>query len=623
MCGISGIINKNNKGVDKNIIKTMNDLIAHRGPNGEGFYFENNFAFGHRRLSVLDLSNKGNQPMKFNDKYVITYNGEIYNYLDIKTELIKLGYKFKSNSDTEVILAAYDRWKFDCVEHFVGMWAFSIYDVEKKIIFSSRDRFGIKPFYYYETKDNFYFASEIKQFTVLNGWKACANRNRVMDFLMFEMFDHTDETLFENVLQLRAGNNLIYDLQKHTYKISEYYCLEDKVKDNQDELNIISHEFYEIFKSSIKLHLQSDVKVGSCLSGGLDSSSIVCMIDKIIKENGQECIQETVSSCFKNKKYDEQQYIDEVANFTGITSYKVFPEFDDLFKIVDEITWHQDEPFGSTSIFAQWNVFKTAKEKGITVMLDGQGADEQLAGYGGFYDIYLSELIKKCKWIKFYKEAISLKNLYGYSFYKIFRSTIKYIIPNWLKSIIKTKTNFGVFGWVNIDKDYYGKYLNSLYGTKINSLKQYSINQLLYSSLPKLLHYEDRDSMAHSIESRVPFLDHRLVEFVISIPSEYKIKKGITKYIMRNSMTNVIPEKIGNRVDKMGFVTPEQVWIRENSDLFRKEIEDACDCIGDIIKKEKVLEWYDKLIESNDRIDFTIWRLVSLGRWIRVFKVKI
>ncbi|MGE5329794.1 MAG: asparagine synthase (glutamine-hydrolyzing) [Deltaproteobacteria bacterium] len=623
MCGIAGIINKNNMPVAKDAIVRMTDIITHRGPDGFGYYHGANFALGHRRLSILDLTEDGSQPMSYLDKYIITYNGEVYNYLELKSELIQQGCSFKSTSDTEVILAAYDKWGFDCVSHFVGMWAFCIYDKEKSQLFCSRDRFGIKPFYYFDDLDTFSFGSEIKQFTTSKNWAPTANINRVLDFLSFGIFDHTEETLFDGVYQLKAGHNLIYDLKSHSLVIQDYYKLDSKKESNKSDFEEASAEFLSRFSDSIKLHLRSDVKVGSCLSGGLDSSSIVCLANNILKEKNEKIQQETVSSCFEDKRYDEQKFIDEVVKSTNVVSHKVFPKFEDLFANLDEITYQQDEPFGSTSIFAQWNVFKMAKEKEITVMLDGQGADEQLAGYNGFFGVFLSSLLKRFRFITFYKEAKSLKKIHGYSNRDIFISVSKFMVSEYIKAFLKTKLSKTDFDWIILNRKYHKDYFKRLYSYKINSVENYSVNQLEFSSLPMLLHYEDRNSMAHSIESRVPFLDHRLVEFVLGLDAEFKIRNGVTKDVLREAMTGGLPDAIKNRADKMGFVTPEEVWIKENSGRFREELADACDYLNGIINKEKVLEWFDRLLKENAKIDFTIWRIISLGRWMKVFKVRL
>jgi len=616
LCGISGIINKTQKKVLKEEIVNINDLISHRGPDDEGFYCKDNFAFGHRRLSILDLSSDGHQPMHYMEKYTITYNGEVYNYLEIKEELIKDGYSFQSNTDTEIILASYDKWGADCVNKFNGMWAFAIYDKVKEIIFCSRDRFGIKPFYYSQIDSKFIFASEIKQFTVINGWQAILNSNRGFDFLEYGLFNHTNETLFKNVYQLRGGQNLIYNLKSNKFNITQWYDLKTKIKKSNLSFEDSSQEFKELFSDAIRLRLRSDVNVGSCLSGGLDSSSIVCEVNKQLKSK-QGTIQETVSSCFEIKKYDEQEYIDEVTKNTNTKSNKLFPKYDDLFKELENIIWHQDEPFGSTSIFAQWSVFKEARKNNLTVMLDGQGADEYLAGYHGFYSVYFIGLFKSLKFIHLFKELKAYKNIHQYSWSKITKEILGRMLSGNLKDIIKQKyLNKGKL--FNTQYKYkYKKHIDSF-----SSIQEYSIEQLVNINLPMLLHYEDRDSMAFSIEARVPFLDYRIVEFVLSQPDVYKIKDGETKAILRKSMENVLPKKILNRQDKMGFVTPEEVWIKENKELFLTKIQEYVKLSQGLINEE-ASEYFNKVVNGENKFDFTIWRIIVFGEWMKKFNVKI
>lgn len=615
MCGISGMVCKLDNVDKEQIINKMNDLISHRGPDGEGTYMEEKIALGHRRLSIIDLDEKANQPF-INDKYVLVFNGEIYNYLEIKQELNT--YQYKTHSDTEVILAAYEKWQENCTDHLEGMWSFILYDRIKHKVFCSRDRFGIKPFYYYETCKGMYFASEIKQFTCIDEWKPYANIERLKDFVLFEMFDHTEETMFEGVKQLRPGTNMLYDIDNDRYTINTYYDIKDAevLKDKYED---VKARIYHKMESSVAKHMQADVTIGSCLSGGLDSSSIVMLVNKLKDKNIK---QKVISSCFHEKKYDEQEYIDEVVKKADIDIHKVYPKFEDLFNELEKITWHQDEPFGSTSIFAQWNVFRTANEEKIKVMLDGQGADEVFCGYNGFYSAYLGEMIRKCKWITWIKEVNSLKKYYYVKTSDIIKMSVKYLLPNTIKAKLKIKFNKGCIGWVHMDTGYYKKYLNRLYKQPIRDLKSYSYNQLLLESLPKLLHYEDRDSMAFSIEARVPFLDRQLVEYVINLPSKEKIHNSITKYCLREAMKEILPEKVKERRDKMGFVTPEEVWIRENKELFRAEFIDACKRLNKIIDTDKALKWFDELIASGRKIDFTIWRVISAGYWVKVFNVQ-
>jgi len=624
MCGIAGIISKdadNLKYIDK-----MCDVILHRGPDGSGYYHDESFAFGHRRLAIVDLTEHGAQPMEYMDRYVITYNGEIYNYIELREELKSGGYLFQSDCDTEVIMAAYDFWGEECLDRFNGMWAFALYDKQKQVIFCSRDRFGVKPFYYTELNGKLLFASEIKQFTVFADWRAVANKKRLLDFLVHSIFDHTSETFFEGVFQLRGGEKLIYDLNASRYDIRKWYSLEEKYRESPLSFEQARDKFKEIFTDAVRLRLRSDVKVGSCLSGGLDSSSIVCVANRLLRENNREFRQETVSSCFDIKKYDEQEYIDEVVRETNIISHKVFPQFEDLFHDIDLVAWHQDEPFASTSIYSQWNVFKTAKANDITVMLDGQGADEQLAGYDGYFTANFNGLFRKGHFIKLYKEMKAFKQIFGSRKFNplmgLSYSILSIYFPNLSKLIARKIISGNQTDWIkkeNGDRDTISKMMKD----SQKSILENSMMQLVNTSVPALLHYEDRDSMAHSIESRVPFLDYRLVEFVIGLPDSYKIKDARTKFVMREAMKGIIPGKIENRHDKLGFMSPEEVWIRNNPEIFRSELEEACSRLSEMVDRNKVLAWFDERIASEKNFGYSFWKLISVGRWMKVFKVEL
>lgn len=629
MCGIGGIIGNNISGELTGELESMMEIVAHRGPDGKGYYHDAKFVLGHRRLSILDLSELGAQPMEYMNRYVITYNGEIYNYIELREELKAKGYSFKSDTDTEVVIAAYDFWKEDCLNHFNGMWAFALYDKAKQVVFCARDRFGIKPFYYTQIGNKFVFASEIKQFTVIKGWKALGNIPRIMDFLYEGVSDHTNETLFKNVYQLRGGESLLYDLHKAEFKVSGWYNLKRKSSCTATLTpKEAKNRFFSLFEDAVRLRLRSDVKVGSCLSGGLDSSAIVCVANNLLRKTGDHVNQETVSSCFEQKKYDEQEYIDTVIEKTGVKGHKVFPSLSDLLEELDRLTWFQDEPFGSTSIFAQWNVFKTARENNILVMLDGQGADEQLAGYSRFHAVYFTELFLTGYW-KELKE--SLEN-YRKCYSRYYHNPFKMIAT----AIMQTPRNRTLYEWtlktrrmfkkdVNDDFTWLHQEIRKKHRFNIPTgltVKDESVTELLYTSLPMLLHYEDRDSMAHSVESRVPFMDYRLVEFVLSLPNHYKIHKAVTKYVLRNAMQHILPDKIINRYDKLGFVTPEEVWIRENTAFFRKELCDACDTLAFLVNKACVLRWFDRTVDSSAEFNYAFWKLISLSRWIKVFKIK-
>lgn len=612
MCGISGIIDRRNQPVSINQIKIITDLIRHRGPDDEGYHTESGFGFGHRRLSILDLSADGHQPMPYLNRYVITYNGEVYNYLEIKDELLESGYQFKSKTDTEVILAAYDKWGADCVERFNGMWAFAIFDRKKQEIFCSRDRFGVKPFYYALIGNTFAFGSEIKQFTGLNGWKAQVNVPRMLDFFVNGIFDHTDQTLFEGVNQLRGGHNLLYDLKTQNFRIYKWYNLREKIKPFAKSFEEAKLRFRDLFQDAVRLRLRSDVKVGSCLSGGLDSSSIVCTVNELLRETGQEAVQETVSSCFAQKQYDEQEFIDEVIAKTEIKSNKIFPQFGQLFRDLEEITWHQDEPFGSTSIFAQWSVFKEAKKRNLIVMLDGQGADESLAGYPLYYETLLISLVKKLRLNRLRTEAKEYQKLPYYSPKPALLRLVKSFLPKRMLNRVRHLLPSHDLRFVKAEYRQQPKgYVPSYFA----SIQELSLDQLTLTHLPMLLHYEDRDSMAHSIESRVPFLDYRLVEFILSLPDEFKISEGQTKFILREALGDIIPDKIKNRRDKMAFVTPEAEWMKQNQEFFRERVRAAAAYFSQWIDAEAIVSAFDQQEKDKAIIGSIYWRLLVLHAW--------
>ncbi|MDK2042287.1 asparagine synthase (glutamine-hydrolyzing) [Aliarcobacter butzleri] len=602
MCGISGIINKNSLKVERNEIQKINDLISHRGPDDEGFYFEKNFAFGHRRLSILDLSSDGHQPMYYLDRYVITYNGEVYNYLEIKDELMKDGYRFTSHTDTEVILASYDKWGKDCVCKFNGMWAFAIYDKEKEIIFCSRDRFGVKPFYYTQVKDKFVFGSEIKQLIEFYG-NRYVNKDILLDYLVIGLEEHTNKTFFENIYKLEQSHNLIYDLKTNDFEIKRYYDIEFKDKlnrlDEKDSINFLSKKL----EDSINLRLRSDVKVGTCLSGGLDSSSIASIASKKYFEKTNEKFIAIHAKSIEDET-DESFYAKEVAQFCNLDIKIVEPELEEITKYIDEVIYTQEEPFGSPSIFMQYFVMKKAREIGCTVMLDGQGGDETLLGYERYYPAYLLSLNSFDMIKGFFSSSknskLSLKQLIQYFIY--FTNTkIRLMYLKKKNNFIKSK--YFDFLNINIIKENSKNYLDIFNLQKIEILK---------TQMPHLLKYEDKNSMRNSIETRLPFIDYTFLETALSVKNKLKIQDGWTKYILRKVVENILPKNIVWRKNKFGFEAPTKNWIEVYTKDMKKEIEKS------IIIKELTL---DLDFETLDNIQK--WKLFNVAIWEKIYNVKI
>jgi asparagine synthase (glutamine-hydrolysing) len=618
MCGLAGIIAKQGQ-PELKYLRAMLDLSKHRGPDDNGVYLDGAVGLGHNRLAIIDLTAQGHQPFFYQDRYALVFNGEIYNYLELRQELAASGYKFLTQTDTEVIPAAYDHWGAECLRHFNGMWAFALYDKKTKTVFAARDRFGIKPFYYYNTPEYLAFASEIKQFTCLAGWQAVLNQRIALEFLVFTGLDHSEDTFFQGVKQLRGGCYLTYALLDKKINIKCWYDLEKTApaqKTSKKPEEIIDG-FAQRFSDAVLLRLRSDVKVGSCLSGGLDSSSIVMTINQELRRQNKPEIQETVSACNQHKEYDEQEFIDEVLNKSGVGSHKIYTEYENLLGDMDKIIWHQDEPFDSTPMFAQWSVFAEAKRQGLTVMLDGQGSDEQLAGYHEYYGRFFTGLIKRGRFFLLFKELKAYKKMHGYTNYNIIRQLANNLLPYFLKRFFKKLRNKERLDWLNVtDKS------KSIYEANFGSIRKAGLMQTCYTNLPRLLHYEDRNSMAHSIEARVPFLDYRLAEYICALPDECKIKDGYTKYVLRAALRGVLPEKIRLRTDKKGFITPEEIWFKDNAAALRVYLLEAVERSGGLFNN-KIVDLYDNFIAGKIKYDPVFWRVIAFGRWQKLFQVQI
>jgi len=624
----------------------MTRKVLHRGPDGEGFLFCDpngdlsvicepeeiekwrnrpfQFGLGHRRLAVLDLSPAGRQPMGTPDNLLwLVHNGEIYNYLELRAELQRKGYRFVTQTDTEVILYAYREWGIDCLKKFNGMWAFALFDFSKQMLFCSRDRAGIKPFYYYCDRNIFAFGSEIKQLLFLPRVRLTLNPGVLYDYLIYGLQDHSRETFWEQIHSLPGGHYFFVPIENFDGLIKLHpYWEPDLSQDNGEEAEDYAKKFLELFKDSIKLRLRSDVPVGSCLSGGLDSSGIVCLSKQIQEESALPGLQLTFSSCFEDARWDERKYISDVVQKTGAQAVYIFPSAQDLCRIIDKITYHQDGPFGSTSIFAQWKVFESARRHGVTVMLDGQGADELLAGYYPYFPSFWWGLFKEGQWFRLADEL----------FWFMYRNPRK--VKAILKGSLKTKL-FHVLLGKNLDQNLVnwakpefliaGKemspYRKHLLSRKDFQKKTGKLGYKLYedfrvTSLPALLHYEDRNSMAFSIEARLPFLDYRLVEFLLRLPPEQKISKGITKVVYRQALNGYLPHSIITRNDKMGFVTPEEVWIKSE---LRPLIEETFNLIpkGDpFFSRQGLLKTFYDVIEGKKAFSFLPWRLFHAAYWL-------
>lgn len=568
MCGIAGIISKIKEGspYPRQVLQRFTDAVSHRGPdNGAVIFFDGNLlpsqnggftvGLGHRRLSIIDLSESGNQPMSICDgKYTITYNGEIYNYIELRKELEALGFRFKSTCDTEVLVAAYAKWGIKCLDKFNGMWAFIIVDREKKSIFVSRDRIGIKPLYVWENKEHIIFASEIKQFFELPDFKKKANSESLLLYLATG-YENTPLTFFEDIKVFPSGSYAEIVMASPSLSIQKFWNIPESDKSLTDEVQV-RHLIKESFYASIWRHMRSDVPVGLCLSGGLDSSSILVAMRE--KNNLSQIF--AFSACFDDFKYDERRYMEALLAQNPVHHVTVFPDEKILTKNFDTFLNYHDEPVGSFSIFAQYMLMSAARAAKIPVLLDGQGGDELLSGYWNSYMLLLNSVFRSNK-SGLIKRLVSCLAPGGNKriFLEAFRSFMEF----------KRRQTFSLFPFNFKDRlaGILGDNELAKWHITAQSLspEEYRKAEIETIHLPRLLKWEDRNSMAFSIESRIPFLDLEFMKLVLSLPPEMNMRKGWTKYIFRGGMDSVLPKEICWRKDKVGFDTPQKKWMKSGA----------------------------------------------------------
>lgn len=650
MCGIAALISQTARSQAHDLVK-MCDAIVHRGPDGQGYAFfsqdgrqkltctrkealqlkseRTRVALGHRRLAITDVSSAASQPMSFGSqrRYWITFNGEIYNFKELRAELEVKGYGFTSDSDTEVLICAYAEWGNDCLRHLNGMFSFVIFDSISETIFAARDRYGVKPLYWWRPDaQSLALASEIKQFTFLSNWAPKLERKAAFDYLNWGLTDHTSKTLFEGVWQLPAGHYVQCNIDEiaSALPIKQWYELPQKCWRQPYKDSVVN--FRNVFVDAVKLRLNADVEVGAALSGGLDSSSIVCVADVLNRESDAKTMH-TFSARAVDKRFDEGDFIDSVSSKTSTVQHMIYPDNDGLRRDLDMLIWHHDEPFGSTSVYAEWRVFKESKEAGIKVVLDGHGADETLAGYKSNVGFFLSSLLTRGKFGQFLKEFSAQRKDQNKALLFLLFEILDNLAPNWLRQFARKLSGRSVScpSWINtellgimpVDP------MQSLQKRQEPNLSGLSRAQLTATSLPMQLKWVDRDSMAHSIESRAPFMDYRLIELVLSMPDEYKFDGGVSKRILRSAMKQLLPEKVRNRKDKMGFVTPEEIWVCKDSPAdFKRMLKDAVENSQGILKEE-AFNIGSAMIDGDLPYNSRLWRMICFGLWMKRFKVRV
>ena len=608
MCGIAGAIAKEGHAVTRHDLESMVRRIAHRGPDDEGILIDENVGLGHRRLSILDLSPAGHQPMTIESAGLsIVFNGEIYNYLELREELRASGARFYTETDTEVILIAYSFWGESCVNRFNGMWAFAIYDRPRSTVFLSRDRFGVKPLYYCATAQAWYFGSEIRQLLpFLPG--IYANKRAVEEFIFAGVTESRDETFFNHIRKLPGGYNLRFGVNEHSVEIERYYDLSAAAMSNELSMSDATKLFRETLSDSVALRLRADVPVGTCLSGGLDSSSVATLAAGPYRKIRGEAFR-AITAVSQWRKNDESEFAQLVASHSGMEWISVMPTYDDFVAKLSNVVRAQEEPFAGPSVVMQYCVMETARRHRIPVLLDGQGGDETLLGYERYYVGHILDLLRREGVLNAMKAILrSSKNNSKMSLWRILSyivffgsATIRYKVYSYRNRYLKKRPAF---------PSSMRKNAIAIWDTR--ALQKLEIES---GNLPALLRYEDKNAMWHAVETRLPFMDYRLVETSLGLPNEYKIFDGWTKYILRRAMSDKLPASITWRKNKFGFEAPSKIWLQRHAgEMYRKVC--SSKLLLQLSDLSKLKGMYAKLDAD------TRWRLYSVALWEEEFGVE-
>jgi asparagine synthase (glutamine-hydrolysing) len=637
MCAIAGIATLSDRSINPQALAVMTAAQAYRGPDGEGYVFLSYggrpapravtgplfdpvnqagpgyaIGLGHRRLAILDLSAAGHQPMSSPDGCCwVTYNGEIYNYLELREELRSYGHVFRSQSDTEVLLAAYREWGTECLQKFNGMFAFALWDAGRRVLFCARDRMGEKPLYYMWDGSTFAFASELKALLQVVE-RPAPNEQVIYAYLDGARLDCSHETFFGQVYQLQPAHYLL--IKDGTFRQERYWDL-PIVSLSENTVSIdVTEQFRHLFQDAVRLRLRSDVPVGSCLSGGLDSSAIVCVADRLLARKFK-----TFSACFEDVRYDERPFIRQVVEWTGAESHRTFPTAKELLGCLERLVWQQDEPFGSTSIFAQWAVMRSASESGVKVLLDGQGADELMAGYHGCFGAFFADLFRLGNWKQLWNEWRAYRGLHAGVPPQLAANFARGLGPTGWVDILR-RFSTGSPSWIAHEFAQSSKSTEEPDRDDGSVLRGMQHRLLTRHGLRALLRHEDRNAMAFGIEARLPFLDVRLVEFLFRLESGWKLRDGWTKVVLRESLQGLLPPGIGRRVDKMGFATPEDDWFRGDLASFAQEVLlDRRSRTRGYLHIPGVERALAAHVAGRQSIGSTIWRWVNLELWCRLF----
>ena len=624
MCGIAGAVSLNDRRPDPVAVQRMIDRLSHRGPDDEGCASFESATIGMRRLSILDTSPRGHQPMTSADgRYTVVHNGEIYNFLELADELAEKGHTFATTSDTEVILAAYATWGPDCLSRFNGIWAFAIWDRDEEALFLARDRMGVKPLFLSEGEGQLAFASEIKALRTLPWVSSDPQLEVVADYLVDGTVDHRSATFFQDVEHFPAAHSLLVSRTGRTW--SRYWATPQLSTDASFRAQPGDMDLVDGFRSllidAVGLQLRSDVPIGSCLSGGIDSSSIVSIaaglrsgrLDTAASGHRERdgVPQLAFFAEFREADIDERPYVDAVVGSTGVTLQTTTPDVDLFLASLERVIEAQDEPFGSLSILAQYHVMRLADDAGVKVLLDGQGADELLAGYSNYRGMRLAGGIRSGDRIAALDAARALVAAGG-----PYRSAIGYSLLGSRRlpaRLIRGRLPSSWFGGALPS----GRRASDPPGEPGTLLARKLWSDVSRDNLPGLLRYEDRNSMAFGIEARVPFLDHRLVEAALALPDRLKIDaRGRRKVALHRAMRGIVPDLVLARRDKVAFQPPQDRWLRESRDVWLGLAGDSSAERADMLAPDTMRNALGAFDAGRIQGD-ALWRVINLELWLR------
>ncbi len=629
MCGILGVFANIPLRDLETRMRSGLGALRHRGPDDQGLetfaVVKGQLALGQTRLSIIDLSAGGHQPMHSLDgRYTIVFNGEIYNYRELRQELKALGHNFRTDSDTEVLLAHWAHWGVEGLLRLIGMFAFAVFDRVSQTLTLVRDAFGIKPLFYEQKKEELYFASELRPLLHLRQERIRPNLQRTYDYLVHGNYDSSEDSFIAGIKHLPPAHYLTFDLKTGKSAPPARWWKPDLTKTSELTFEQAAETLRTLFLDSVKLHLRSDVPLGFALSGGIDSSAVVSAVRYLEPDLPLN----TFSYIADDAKISEEKWVDLLNNQMATKGHKVTANEHEMQADLDDMILKQGEPFGSTSIYAQYRVFKLAKESGVTVTLDGQGADELLAGYHGYPGYRMLSLIESKRWLAAHRFAKRWSQYRACSYAKAWLYLGRLKLPDWIYAMVRKR----------MGRDFQPPWLNTQYleqqGVRFmeerilmhnenhgQRVKEALVNALMRRGLPSLLRHGDRNSMTFSIESRVPFLTLPLAEFLLSLPEHYLISEdGITKHVFREAMRGIVPDDHLDRKDKIGFETPESKWLLGMGNVIKDWIDQAPEIA--FLNKDALLQELDEVLERKRAFDGRVWRWVNYLRWYTLMDMK-